>query len=166
MNFTDKGRSLGRQAMEASENFTSAQRIRRKFMVRRPRKHDQILTPTQAVYRACLLADEVQTAMLERGLEPKGNFFCALVVQHEAENVLWVKTALIQPDPAEIKKTVDELNALKNPKPLGVACQVFDHEVTPSISRNWARPFLAGDDIAEILLNALKHQSNPTQGVN
>jgi hypothetical protein len=166
MNFTDKGRSLGRQAMEASDNFTSAQRIRRKFMVRRPRKHDQILTPTQAIYRACLLADEVQTAMLERGLEPKGNFFCALVVQHEHENVQAVKTVLIQPDPAEIKKAVDELNVLNNPKPLGVMCRVFDHETTPSVARDWARPFLAGDDIAEILLDALKRQSEPDLRVN
>jgi hypothetical protein len=166
MNFTDKGRSLGRQAMEASENFTSAQRIRRKFMVRRPRKYDQILTPTQAVYRACLLADEVQTAMLERGLEPKGNFFCALVVQHERENVQFAKTVLIQPDSAEIKKVVDELNALNNPKPLGVLCQVSDHEVTPSESRKWARPFLAGHDVTEILLEALQDQSEAGRRVN
>ena len=166
MNFTNEDRSLGHKAMEASENFTSAQRIRRKFMVRRPRKHDVVLTHTQAVYKACLLADEVQTAMLERGMEPKGNFFCALVVQHTHASVPMAKTLLIQPDPAEIQKAIDELNSLNNSTPLGLICRVFDYEVTPPVSRDWARPFLAGEDVAEILRDALKHQANPREGVN
>jgi hypothetical protein len=167
MNFTTEGREEAYKAMQKSPKFTRAQRVRKKFMMRRPLEKDRVLTPFHAVLQTCIMADEVQTEMLEHKLDlKKYRLFCALVVRTRKDKLIAVSTHPVQPEADSISAVMAELKELKDPQPLGVIFRIVDWDVTPVTGRDWVRQFIAGDKAFTQLMGALTAQGLPGGGSN
>jgi len=157
----------GGRALWKSPNFTAAQRIRAKFMPRRPLKHGRELSTFQAILQVCMWADEVQTEMLNQDppMDPHGLFFCGIVVKSRLmAGFDKVETYPITPDPDAMSRVRDELDKLDKPQPLGAIFRIVDTIGNQKIPRDWVRPFVGGKAAMKHLIEQREQQKQGTPG--
>jgi hypothetical protein len=148
------------------ETLTGAQRIRQRFMERRPLKHPRVLSPFQGVLATGIMADEVRAAMGEEKLDPAVyRLSVALVVAYRVGTATAVSTIAIKPDPDAIRIALLEMSQMKDPKPVGAIFRIVDADATPPIGRDWMRHFLVGAKYTKYLADALQAQATPGAGM-
>lgn len=142
--------------------WTKAGKVRRAFKAGRQRQKDRVITPTVAIYEACILLDELRTAMDDAGLSAN-DVQAALVLMTpetpDRENVVYV---LPVPQPKKLPELFANVAKVEKPGkvlPLGILIRQLDHEaLDPKEGKVrvalWPQPFLTGDRATRALKKA------------
>jgi hypothetical protein len=155
-------KTTGKNPMAAT--WTKAGKVRRTFKAGRRLQKDRVLTPTVAIYEACILLDELRNAMVEADLS-KDDVQAALILMTPEtpgkENLIYV---LPIPQPKKLPELFATVGKVEKPGkilPLGIAVRQLDHESkTPEDPKSgavvWVQPFLTGPRAEAALIQARK----------
>ena len=142
--------------------WTKAGQVRRTFKAGRPLKKDRVVPPTIAIYEACILLDELRTAMHDAGLSPDDVRAALVLMTPETpgkENLLYL---LRIPEPGKLPKlfaTVEEIEESGKILTLGILVRQEDREASDPKDGKvrvavWPQPFLTGDRATRALKQA------------
>jgi hypothetical protein len=144
-------------------HWSKAGKVRRAFKAGRLRKNNRVLTPTVAIYEACILLDELRTAMDDAELSPDDVRAALVLVTPETpgmENLVYV---LQVPQPKrlpELFAEVAKIEKLGKVLPLGILIRQLERDAAdPKAGKEvdvavWPQPFLIGDRATRALKKA------------
>jgi hypothetical protein len=147
-----------------ASTWTKAGKVRRAFKSGRQRQKDRVLTPTAAIYEACILLDELRNAMVEAELSEDDVQAALVLMTPETpgrENTIYV---LPIPQPKKLPDLFANVEKVEKPGkilPLGIAVRQLDHEAKdPKDPKSgavvWVQPFLTGPRAEHALIQARK----------
>jgi hypothetical protein len=167
-----KSEEVKAKANPMAATWTKAGKVRRAFKAGRQRVKDRVLTPTAAIYEACILLDELRNAMVEAKLS-KDDVQAALVLMTPEtpgrENTIYV---LPIPQPKKLPELFAAVGKVEKPGkilPLGIAVRQLDHEAkNPRDPKSgavvWVQPFLTGPRAEKALIKAREIFAEGTGG--
>jgi len=149
---------VGANPMAAT--WTKAGKVRRAFKTGRQIQKNRVLTPTVAIYEACILLDEIRHAMSEAHLSPDDvQAALVLVTPETPDRKNWVYV-LVVPPPEKLPELFANVEEIERPGkvwPLGILLRQVDREAQKEDKvpvAVWPRPFLTGDRATRALKKA------------
>jgi hypothetical protein len=139
--------------------WTKAAKVRRMFKAGRKRQKDRVLTPTKAIYEACILLDDLRNAMREAGLSADDVRAGLVLMTPEAPSGFDQVQALPIPQPKELPDLFAKVSRAEKAGlmlPLGIVIQQRDREGEDpkSLGATWVEPFLTGPRAVRALIEA------------